>query len=46
MLLRRLAWAIGTVWLAASLAFLLIHLAPGGPAIALGGDSGAAGYLE
>lgn len=46
MLLRRLAWAIGTVWLAASLAFLLIHLAPGGPAIALGGDSGAPGYLE
>ena len=29
MLLSRLAWAIGTVWLAASLAFLLIHLAPG-----------------
>ena len=46
MLLSRLAWAIGTVWLAASLAFLLIHLAPGGPAIALGGDSGASGYLE
>lgn len=46
MLLRRLAWAFGTVWLAASLAFLLIHLAPGGPAIALGGDSGAPGYLE
>lgn len=46
MLLSRLAWAIGTVWLAASLAFLLIHLAPGGPAIALGGDSGAPGYLE
>jgi peptide/nickel transport system permease protein len=46
MLVSRLAWAIGTVWLAASLAFLLIHLAPGGPAIALGGDSGAPGYLE
>ena len=43
---RRLAFFLGAVWLASSLAFLLIHLAPGGPAIALGGESGAPGYLE
>lgn len=45
-LLRRLLFPVGAVWLAATLAFGLIHLAPGGPAIALGGESGAPGYLE
>lgn len=45
-LLWRLAFLVFAVWLAASIAFLLIHLAPGGPAVALGGESGAPGYLE
>lgn len=45
-LLWRLAFFVATVWLAATLAFVLIHLAPGGPAVALGGESGAPGYLE
>lgn len=45
-ILRRLTFVVGAIWLAATLAFLLIHLAPGGPAVALGGDSGAPGYLE
>ncbi|MFZ5782663.1 MAG: ABC transporter permease [Pseudomonadota bacterium] len=45
-LARRAAFLVGAVWLAASIAFVLIHLAPGGPAIALGGESGAPGYLE
>lgn len=45
-LLGRFVSILGAAWLAATVAFLLIHLAPGGPAIALGGDSGAPGYLE
>lgn len=45
-LLARLVLALCTIWFAATLAFLLIHLAPGGPAVALGGESGAPGYLE
>jgi peptide/nickel transport system permease protein len=43
---RHVAFLLGSVWLAASIAFVLIHRAPGGPAIALGGESGAPGYLE
>lgn len=45
-LLRRLLYAIFSLWVAASIAFLLIHAAPGGPAIALAGEYGAPGYLE
>lgn len=45
-LARPLAAVLGAAWLAATLAFVLIHLAPGGPAVALGGESGAPGYLE
>lgn len=44
--LQRLGHGLATLWLAATLTFLLIHLAPGGPAIALGGESGAPGYIE
>jgi peptide/nickel transport system permease protein len=46
LVLRRLVWACLALWLVASLAFALIHLAPGGPAVALGGEHGAPGYLE
>lgn len=45
-ILRRAAWALAALWLVASLAFAMIHLAPGGPAVALAGDYGAPGYLE
>ncbi len=45
-IVRRLLFLAGTVWLAATLAFLLIHLAPGSPAIALAGESGAPGYED
>ena len=45
-LLWRFLFLAAAVWLAATLAFVLVHLAPGGPAIALGGESGAPGYLE
>lgn len=34
------------MWLAASLAFVLAQAAPGGPAVALAGEHGAAGHLE
>jgi ABC-type dipeptide/oligopeptide/nickel transport system permease component len=44
--LRRLAVALLTVWIAATLAFLLVHLAPGDRAVALGGESGAAEQVE
>lgn len=44
--LRRLAFALPALLLAATVAFLLAHLAPGGPAVALGGEHGAEGYLE
>lgn len=44
--LRRLGFALVTLWFAATLVFLLTHLAPGGPAMALGGESGAPGYAE
>lgn len=44
--LRRLASGLVTVWFAASLAFVLGHLSPGGPAVALGGEYGAPGHLE
>lgn len=42
----RITLGLIAVWLAASLAFILVHLAPGGPAAALGGDYGAPGHLE
>lgn len=45
-LLRRLAFAAIAVWVAASVTFLLAHLAPGGPVVALGGEHGAPGQLE
>jgi peptide/nickel transport system permease protein len=44
--LGRLGFGLGAVWLAATLTFLLIHLAPGGPAVALGGEHGAPGHRE
>lgn len=46
LLLRRLLLALPTVLAAATLAFLLAHLAPGSPAVALGGEFGAPGLLE
>lgn len=45
-LLRRLAFGLLAVLASASLAFLLAWHAPGGPAVALGGEYGAPGYLE
>ncbi len=42
----RVLFGVVTVWVAATLAFLLAHLAPGGPAIGLGGENGAPGHLE
>ena len=45
-LLRRLALAVPTLLAAATIAFVLAHLAPGSPAAALGGDFGAPGLVE
>ncbi|PTM46630.1 ABC transporter permease [Phreatobacter oligotrophus] len=42
----RLLLGVVAVWVAATLAFLLAHLAPGGPAIGLGGENGAPGHIE
>jgi peptide/nickel transport system permease protein len=44
--IRRTLLGLIAVWFAASLTFVLVHAAPGGPAAALGGDHGAAGHLE
>jgi peptide/nickel transport system permease protein len=44
--LRRILLGLTAIWFAASLAFVLVHLAPGGPAAALGGEHGAPGHLE
>ncbi len=46
LVLRRALLGAVAVWFAASLGFLLVHLAPGGPAVALGGEHGAPGHLE
>lgn len=46
LLLRRLLLAVPTLLVAATIAFALAHLAPGSPAIALGGDFGAPGLVE
>ena len=46
LIVRRLAIAIPTLLVAATVAFLLAHLAPGGPAVALGGEHGAPGQIE
>lgn len=46
LLLRRLLLAVPTLLAAASIAFVLAHLAPGSPATALGGDFGAPGLIE
>jgi peptide/nickel transport system permease protein len=46
LLLHRLLWAVPTLWAAATIAFVLAHLAPGSPAVALGGDFGAPGLIE
>ncbi len=43
---RRVLLGLAAVWFAASLAFVLVHAAPGGPAVALGGEHGAPGHLE
>ncbi len=45
-LLARLIFGIIAVLASASLAFLLAWHAPGGPAVGLGGEYGAPGYLE
>ena len=45
-LLRRIILGAVAVWLAATVAFLLVHAAPGGPAVALVGDFGAPGHVE
>lgn len=42
----RIVLGVVAVWLAASLAFVLVHLGPGGPAAVLAGESGAPGHLE
>ena len=42
----RVLFGVVAVWVAATLAFLLAHLAPGGPAIGLGGENGAPGHIE
>lgn len=44
--LRRLAFGLAAVWFAASLGFVLVHAAPGGPAVALAGEYGAPGQIE
>lgn len=44
--LRRLAFGLAAVWFAASLGFVLVHAAPGGPAVALVGEHGAPGQIE
>lgn len=46
LLLRRLLLAVPTLLVAATIAFVLAHLAPGSPAAALGGDFGAPGLVE
>ncbi|WP_137125068.1 ABC transporter permease [Roseomonas sp. HF4] len=46
LLLRRLLLALPTLLVAATIAFVLAHLAPGSPAAALGGDFGAPGLVE
>jgi peptide/nickel transport system permease protein len=46
LLLRRLLLALPTLIVAATVAFVLAHLAPGNPAAALGGDFGAPGLAE
>lgn len=46
LLLRRLLLAVPTLLCAATVAFVLAHLAPGSPAAALGGDFGAPGLVE
>lgn len=45
-LLRRFGLGLVAVWLAATVAFVLVHAAPGGPAAVLAGDFGAPGHLE
>ncbi len=44
--LRRILLGLISVWFAASLSFVLVHAAPGGPAAVLGGDYGAPGQVE
>lgn len=44
--LTRALWGLAAVWLAASLAFVLVHAAPGGPAAALLGEHAAVGQVE
>lgn len=46
LLLRRLLLTAPTVLVAATVAFVLAHLAPGSPAVALGGEFGAPGLIE
>lgn len=43
---RRIGFGLFAIWAAATLAFLLAHFAPGGPAVGLAGEFGAPGYLE
>ncbi|MBR0648661.1 ABC transporter permease [Roseomonas terrae] len=45
-LIRRVAFGALAVLAAASIAFVLAWHAPGGPAVGLGGEYGAPGYLE
>lgn len=42
----RIVVGLAAVWLAATLAFVLVHVAPGSPAMALGGEHGAPGQVE
>ncbi len=46
LLIRRLLLAVPTLLVAATIAFVLAHIAPGSPAVALGGDFGAPGLVE
>lgn len=43
---RRVLFGALAVWFAATLAFVLVHAAPGDPVAALGGEHGAAGLHE
>jgi peptide/nickel transport system permease protein len=45
-LLRRSAFGLIALWAIGTFTFFLVHFAPGGPAVALGGEYGAPGYLE
>lgn len=46
LLFRRALLTVPTLIVAATIAFVMAHIAPGSPAVALGGDFGAPGLIE